>query len=496
MINRSPFFDRYQQYLKSKVPEADRGQSSLPYSRVTNSSDQKYGFGHSQQRAITDAIISDLIINCSMPLSIVENVNFRHFLEVVDSRYSPICRSTVSSTLSKLATTSREKIRQQLSSASIGGVSVTVDIWSDRKMRGFLGVTAHTMLVCEGSVSAKSYLLCCKRFKGSHTGEKIAEAFEELCDEYAIKDKLNFIICDGAANMKRAFSVCFPSSVDDDNGDEADMDSAGEQVGLDDDGIWENLEPDAEIELDGCFSRHCKRLTCYAHCLQLVVGDGLKESKAIRSALSKASRLCTLLHTSCLFKEAFEKTFGKEKGIPSDVCTRWHSTLRQVKAVISLDYQSLCSLVISEGHKEAQFTIKEWSQLKELVDILNPFFDAAVLVQGEKMTTIGSVLPSVLSLYHHLVRLSEVRDSGRYLGKLTAELKRSLEKRFMGLFVNVRMLTSQIPVSELPFGDALYIVAAVLNPSFGLYWIDNDVLVDDNSKEQLQVYVKGMVIYF
>ena len=66
----------------------------------------------------------------------------------------------------------------------------------------------------------------------------------------------------------------------------------------------------------------------------------------------------------------------------------------------------------------------------------------------------------------------------------------------MGLFVNVRMLTSQIPVSELPFGDALYIVAAVLNPSFGLYWIDNDVLVDDNSKEQLKAYVRGMVIYF
>jgi hypothetical protein len=51
----------------------------------------------------------------------------------------------------------------------------------------------------------------------------------------------------------------------------------------------------------------------------------------------------------------------------------------------------------------------------------------------------------------------------------------------MGVFVNVRMLKSQMPVSELPFGDALYIIAAVLNLAFGLYSIDKDVLVDDGT---------------
>jgi hypothetical protein len=163
-----------------------------------------------------------------------------------------------------------------------------------------------------------------------------------------------------------------------------------------------------------------------------------------------------------------------------------------VKAVISLDYQSHCGLISGEGHKATKFAVKEWSQLKELVEILDPFFDATMLVQGEKMTTIGAVLPSVLSLHHHLIRLTETTDCGRNLGKLIAELKQSLQTRFMGVLVNIRMLTSLIPVSELPFGDALYIIAAVLNPAFGLYWIDNDVLVTNDSKEELQRYVKGM----
>jgi hypothetical protein len=265
-------FDRYEQYMRLKT--SDQGQTQLSsYVAVGSSTDVEYCLGHSRKRAIPDAIINDLIIKCSLPLSIVENDSFRHFMAVVDSRYSPICRSTVSSALSSMAANLQDKMRQQLSSTSTGSLSVTVDIWSDRKMRGLLGVTTHTMEVSDASVAAKSYLLCCNRFKGSHTGDRIAETFDALCDEYSIKHRLDYIICDGAANMKRAFSVCFPCSFD--YGDEVDVESASGQI--DDDSVWENLEPSAEMELAAVFSRHSRKkmLTCYAHCLQLVVADGL-----------------------------------------------------------------------------------------------------------------------------------------------------------------------------------------------------------------------------
>jgi hypothetical protein len=93
-----------------------------------------------------------------------------------------------------MAANLQEKIRQQLSSTSTGSLSVTVDIWSDRKMRGFLGVIAHTTEVSDSSVAAESYLLCCNRFKGSHTGDRIAETFDALFDEYSIKHKLDFVL--------------------------------------------------------------------------------------------------------------------------------------------------------------------------------------------------------------------------------------------------------------------------------------------------------------
>lgn len=188
-----------------------------------------YSSNNPRQKVITNAILTDLVIGCSMPLSITENEHFRHFLSVADSKYQPVCRRTINLKLESIVAEKREKIKLLLTGAK--HVSVTVDIWSDRRMRGFLGVTGHVLSTSEG-VQLNSYLLACNRFKGTHTGERISEAFESICDEYDIKEKLDFVICDNAANMKRAFTVCFPKEED---GEITDDDN------LDDAELWEDL---------------------------------------------------------------------------------------------------------------------------------------------------------------------------------------------------------------------------------------------------------------
>ena len=90
-----------------------------------------------------------------------------------------------------------------------------------------------------------------------------------------------------------------------------------------------------------------RRLACFAHTGQLVVGDGLKETKAVRGAMGKCSKLSSLLHTSTAFQEAMEEKFGR--GIPAAVTTRWNSTYAQVKAVVSLNQQDLTDIVESTG---------------------------------------------------------------------------------------------------------------------------------------------------
>lgn len=80
--------------------------------------------------ACTNATLSDLINGCNLPLSIVENKRFWHFLKVHDSKYSPVCCRTLTSNTENLAEVRHSKLKSQLS--NIDHVSVTMDIWSDR----------------------------------------------------------------------------------------------------------------------------------------------------------------------------------------------------------------------------------------------------------------------------------------------------------------------------------------------------------------------------
>lgn len=425
-----------------------------------------------------------------MPLSIVENDSFRHLLSVLDNKYQPVSRGTVSSRISDMVQKQREFIKNQLEQKS--WISTTVDIWSDRKMRGYLGVTAHAIEIEKPNISLKSYLLSCNRFTGSHTGEKISTAFEAICDEYAIKNKIDYILSDNASNMKRAFTVCFPENdADSDDGSEGGDD--GDNDDLDDGSLWEELDEDVQQDIDSVLTRNCRkqRLQCFIHTLQLVVSDGLKETKTLRLAMGKAKKLSTLLHTSCTFKEAFENVFGRNKGIPALVCTRWNSTLRQISAITSLGHQALCDLLEEQVHRELKFSPREWSQLQELVTILQPFLEATNLTQGEKVVTISIVLPSILSLNHHLEDLS---NNVRYLNGLVRALKKSLWKRFQGIFVTVHMMESSqdcTEATELPFSDPVYLMSAVLDPSFCMLWAEHDVLKTEDVKEKVKKRAKG-----
>lgn len=110
-------------------------------------------------------------------------------------------------------------------------------------------------------------------------------------------------------------------------------------------------------------------------------------------------------------------------------------------------------------------TEREWNILKELVEILNPFAQATDLLQGDKVVTISAVVPSILSLNHHLERLKTSRD--KYLMSMINALQKAVKQRFVGVFVKVRML----PDVEGPFSDEVYLLSALLDPTFGMMCI-------------------------
>ena len=93
-------------------------------------------------------------------------------MEVVDSKYAHVNRTTVTSTISTMVIKEQDIIHNLITGVS--SVSVTVD------MRSFLGVTMHLVGFKDIALCLCLQLLSCNRFEGKHTGEKISEAFDRL----------------------------------------------------------------------------------------------------------------------------------------------------------------------------------------------------------------------------------------------------------------------------------------------------------------------------
>lgn len=163
-------------------------------------------------------------------------------------------------------------------------------------MRGFLWVTAHFMEINKSRLQAVQ--LSCDRFTGSHTGQRINDAFEEICAYFYIKHKIDYIICDNASNMKKAFTVCFPSENDDE--------------GLENSNLWEDLSEEYQDDKETIRSS-CQQqwLQCFAHSLQLVMRDALKETKVLSSAITKVTKFYSLLHSTSGLKEAFDRVWSQ-----------------------------------------------------------------------------------------------------------------------------------------------------------------------------------------
>ena len=189
-------------------------------------------------------------------------------------------------------------------------------------------------------------------------------------------------------------------------------------------------------------------------------------------------------HTSCSFKEMFEGEFG-QRGIPACVATRWNSTFRQLKAVLSCDQLKL-SLLSDSGHKDTVFTAREWNQMRELVHILQRKPQTSRRGGKSDHKRCGTL---VLSLNHHL---ENEKWNMCYTEGLICSLQSSLQRRFGRIFVNVRMAEESCDMQSVPFSDPLYLKAALLEPTFGTMGLTHDVLLPKNTKEAVSKMIKGM----
>lgn len=126
----------------------------------------------------------------------------------------------------------------------------------------------------------------------------------------------------------------------------------------------------------------------------------------------------------------------------------------------------------SPDFKNVVITTREWAQLRELCLILRPFAEATELTEGEKIVTISMVVSTVLDLNTHLIQMDSPKSLCR---PLIRALRESLQQRFSGIFIVLHMAEPEDHSFDAPFSHAIYAQAAMLDPQFGMSWVDMDV---------------------
>lgn len=188
-----------------------------------------------KQSRINDAIGKYLIIKCNMPLSLVENNSFRDFMQECNLKWNPISSKKLKNDVIKsFIDQMKRSMRDTLD--TVQHVTLTIDAWSDRRCRSFIGITCHFI---NSKMEPQVLLIDLVRLKSPHTGENIYRTTERVLDHFNLKEKVFRIVTDNAAAMKKAYAFGLavdrtdendePTRFDDENGLNSSPNTATDQ---------------------------------------------------------------------------------------------------------------------------------------------------------------------------------------------------------------------------------------------------------------------------
>lgn len=398
------------------VSAAAMGNTSQP-SAVSFATQAKWKATDIRQEKLTSCLV-DYIAQDLLPLSTVESGAFRKLMAVAEPCYTTPSRKHLSyKLLPEKAEEVMTAVKTEMESAE--QVCVTIDIWSSRDMRSFLGVTAHYIL----DNTLHKAMLSCKRFRGAHTADRIYSVYQDIVAAYNLSGRVWRIVTDNASNMIKAFSLPGMESLEADS-----EDGEGECSAVESPEHMEYLP--------------VERVSCFAHTLQLVIKDGLKEAGQIRTVLAKASRFVSHCRRSTKATEILESCLK----LSAANATRWNSQLKMIRSLLRVPENVMQELDFND-----KLSVPETKLLEELCEVLQPFEEATSAVEGDNIVTASMVIICVRGLKHQLTGLKEERGS-----RLLSKLLSSLEQRLS-------------PCEDME----IYRLASTLDPRFKLNWCED-----------------------
>ena len=332
--------------------------------------------------------LARMLVEDMQPIATVERSGFQKFCSVVLPQFSLPSRRTTGRRLDEIYVQEKQKLLSVLSNTQ--WVSATADIWSAHK-RAYMGVTIH--FVQAETLQMVSSALVCRRFKGEHTGTRIARLLAEIFQEFQIEAKIQNVVTDNASNFAKAFNLF--QNADDERSDEEAL------VVVNVNELLENACDDDSDDVP-ILPPH-KR--CGNHSLNLVASaNALKarEDKVFQRsydrAMAKVQALSNIVSRSPKANDTVEDITGKTFLKPT--CTRWCSEYYAVERVVEIGLDKVVECETALGL--SVMTSADMKFLTSFIKVMKPIVSAMKLIEGESHCYVGQLIPTIMGLQRKL----------------------------------------------------------------------------------------------
>ncbi|XP_068146076.1 zinc finger BED domain-containing protein 4-like [Drosophila tropicalis] len=309
----------------------------------------------STRKAHIDECLARMVALDLQPFSIVEDVGFKDFVKALDPKYVLPSRRTLKDVhIQNMYNNSLLKLKAIMQRMEY--CSITTDSWTSRANTSYITVTVHFI----DNFSLKTAVLCTLPLidQTNHNSENIATTLRQICNEWAIYDKIQTVVTDSAPVMIKACEI---------------------------------------------FEK--RHLPCFAHTLNLVVQDVLS-NKNVKEVLTSAKRIVSFMKSSSIAKAKFKEEQGSSNplNLLQEVPTRWNSAFYMLERILEVREPLLATLLKSRGApiplSEDQFRV-----IKDICTVLRPFEAATRHTSAANTVTISLIIPAILALTKSLEEL-------------------------------------------------------------------------------------------
>ena len=328
---------------KSKSADSVASTSKQITISETMSLSRKYPSASVRSKTLDNALI-EMIATDLQPISIVEDKGFLKYTSLLDPRYEPPSRRTLTR---RLLPEKYQEVKKSLEQklAEIPSLALTTDIWSSNQGMSYCCLTAHSI---SKSWELESFVLETFNFNKDHTGQNIANELNRVVAEWG-SPNISCCVTDNASNMV----------------------SGIEKAG------WNHLP-------------------CFAHTLNLVVQDAINADPALSNLKEKCKEIVSHFHRSTKASEKL-RAIQKQLNMPElkliqDVVTRWNSTYLMLERIIS-QHEAITTTLCLLDKAVMCLSSEEKVTISQSLLLLKPFFEATEDISGDKYVSISLIIP-------------------------------------------------------------------------------------------------------